>query len=116
MKKHLLLIASLFVASNVRAYIFTIKNFTPQSIQASISYGVASLCPPKTRSLKPGARRNVNALACCPKAVKVRKTSGTNTGTWYNFYPSITGRGMSCKNNKMKVSENQDGSLKLESY
>ncbi len=116
MKKHLLLIASLFVAGNVSAYSFSIKNFTPQSIQVKITYGGPGLCSPDTLALNPWTGRKKGTVACCPKDVKVRKTSGTNTGTWYDFSPSRTGGGFSCKSSKMKVTENQDGSLNLESY
>ena len=116
MKKYLLLIASLFVAGNVRAYTFTIKDFTPQSIQVKITYAGAGVCSPDTKSLKAWTHRNVSVGGCCLKTVKVRKTSGTNTATWYKFYPSRTGAGISCRSSKMKVTENPDGTLNLESY
>ncbi len=116
MKKHLLLIVSLFVVGNASAYSFKVKNHTKEKIHVLVEYGGEGVCSPDSKSLVGWTTRTISTGACCLKKVEVKKTSGTNTGTKYTFYPSRTGFGISCRSDKMKVTENPDGSLNLERY
>ncbi len=116
MKKLMLALISMSMVGSIGAYEVKIKNHTKESIQVFLTYGGPGICSPDTKSLQAWTTRTVSTGGCCPIDVKIRKTSGTNTDTWYNYYPTRTGFRLSCKSSKVKVTENPDGSLNTESY
>lgn len=114
MKKELFLIISLLAATNARAYKFTVQNKTKYPIKIEVYYSkMLGICSPKEEfTVNPKREKTIKTGICCMWNVlaKFRKKYNDKPFVYsIRYFPSYTGRGISCKRNIAILSEPYPG-------
>lgn len=110
MKKLLIALMGLFIASNALAYTIKINNDTESQIEARIFYTGEGVCAQDSRILEPLGAGNRNKWVkstglCCSRYVTFKVTSGKASGQ--DARQDIEG----CKNFTIRVRMTADGRL-----
>jgi len=117
MKKQLLLIIALLTTIPTAAFKLTVRNLSKRQVEMRIGYK-RKKCPvaPSYMGFMPGEKKVLMHGACCIRNLKLIPRTGPGAkGPFGPFSPPhLTGYGLSCAKNQVRIVDVPDGGLAIE--
>lgn len=119
MKKSLLVLALSAVVGSASAYDVTVVNKSDFDVRAEMWFGGPGICGKKSMNVSANDTGNYRTGGCCLEEIRFTTTDykgegDTQVGKQVTAQGRLTGLGLSCRDNKFRVSVSRRGEITVE--